>query len=364
MNHPGIKLITFIVALLLFGCNSANQKSASVNKQSNQAILQDSLHKLDSLVLRSRIKNADESVKYARLTLKVAHELNTPESQVKAYMAMGNAYAAARIDSGVYYYNKARVVADSFNLTAVKAKVLYNLGMLNRFAGNSRNYLLLIDSARRYAVMVNDFVTISNSLNALGSFYHSIGANENARKLFDSAYAIANRNSLSLQVGAALGNLARFEPDDKKSVQLQRHAISYLEKSAGSEEQIALCLINVGYRCQNVDSSIFYYHKAISMVSAEFAPEVVIGAYNNMAYCYLQKGDFQNAGKCILDHALPISLKSNNIDWQSTVCDTYSDVLKRQGRSAESMVYKNKSVEARKYYRNMSNLMKTQIKPL
>ena len=56
MNYPGIKQITFIAALLLFGCNSANQKSTSVNKQSKLEILLDSLHKLDSLVLKNRIK--------------------------------------------------------------------------------------------------------------------------------------------------------------------------------------------------------------------------------------------------------------------------------------------------------------------
>jgi hypothetical protein len=70
-----------------------------------------------------------------------------------------------------------------------------------------------------------------------------------------------------------------------------------------------------------------------------------------MAYCYLVKGDVINAEKCILDHALPVAVKTNNIDWQSTVYDTYADILKRKGRETDAMVYKNRSIEARKTYR-------------
>jgi hypothetical protein len=54
--------------------------------------------------------------------------------------------------------------------------------------------------------------------------------------MFDSAYSVAIKKSLSLQIGSALGNLARFEADNKKSIKLQRRAISYLERCVGSEE--------------------------------------------------------------------------------------------------------------------------------
>jgi ATP/maltotriose-dependent transcriptional regulator MalT len=69
-----------------------------------------------------------------------------------------------------------------------------------------------------------------------------------------------------------------------------------------------------------------------------------------MAYCYLGKGDLRNAEKCILAHALPVATRTNNIDWQSTVYDTYADIMQQKGNPTEAMVYKKKALEAKKTY--------------
>ena len=129
-----------------------------------------------------------------------------------------------------------------------------------------------------------------------------------------------------------------------------RQAISYLEKSNGSDEQIAQSLINIGYRFSDPDSALHYYNQAVNMISAEYSPVVTIAAYNNMAYCYLENGDLKNAEKCILEQALKVAIKTNNIDWKSTVYDTYADILQRKGNSTEAMVYKKKAIEAKETY--------------
>jgi tetratricopeptide (TPR) repeat protein len=351
MNRARNLLVALSLILFLSGCNENTGQAVSVSPQSQKTILMDSLQKLDSLVLKYRVKNADESIKYAKQAGKIALAINTPAARTTAYNIFGNAYSAIRIDSGLFFYNKALSVIDSFNLTEQKGKVLYNLGMLNRSAGNYKNYIMLIDSALRFSISVNDVITMSNSLNALGSFYFNIGEKVNARKMFDSAFSCASKKMLNLQMGSALGNLARFETDEKKSIALSRQAISYLERGIGSEEPTALCLINIGYRVSDADSAIHYYSQAISTVSVEFAPEVIMGAYNNMAYCYLWKGDIKNAEKCMIEHALPVAVKTNNIDWQSTVYDTYADVLQRKGNTADAMIYRKKAIEAKKTYR-------------
>jgi tetratricopeptide (TPR) repeat protein len=350
MDQIRYYLITLLFVLFLFGCNESPKKAVSVRPQSKEAILPDSLQKLDSLVLRCIAKNTDESLNYARQAGKLAHSLKTPAAWAKAYNILGNAYAVISIDSGFYFYHKALTVADSFNLADQKGKLLYSLGMLNSKAGNYRNCILLIDSAYRFSISVNDFTTISNSLNSIGGFYYDIGEKVIARKLFDSAFAVAKRKLLYLQMGSALGNLSRFETDPQKSIPLQRRAISYLERANGSDVPVAFCLINIGYRTSDPDSAIFYYNKAVKMIVTECAPEVIIGAYNNMAYCYLEKGDRENAEKCIVEYALPVAVKTNNIDWQSTVYDTYADVIQQRGNSTDAMAYRKKAIEAKKAY--------------
>jgi tetratricopeptide (TPR) repeat protein len=351
MNHSQFLTAILFLSLFLFGCNATPEKTGTASQQSKETILMDSLLKLDSLVLQYRAKNAEESMKYAREAGKLAREIDTPAAWVKTYNMMGNACSGIRIDSGFYFYNKALMVIDSFNLADKKGLVLFNLGMLNRSAGNYRNSILLIDSALRFSVTVNDFATLSNSLNSLGIFYLNIGDKLNARKMFDSAFAVANRNSLYLEMGSALGNLSRFEPDPQKSVMMQRNAIAYMEKGVGFEEPIALGLINVGYRASETDSAIFYFTRAINMVSADFAPEVIIGANNNLAYCYLSKGDLVNAEKCIIEHALPVAVKTHNIDWQSTVYDTYADILERKGNLAGALLNRKKAADAKSAFR-------------
>jgi tetratricopeptide (TPR) repeat protein len=309
MNRSDLQLVPLFLFLLLFGCNERTNKTVSVGEPSS------------------------------------------PAARAKAYILLGKASSVINIDSGFFYYHKAMTVIDSFDLADEKGKVLYNLGMLNRSAGNYRNFIMLIDSALRFSRSVNDFATMSNSLNALGSFYNNLGEKVVARKKFDSAFAIAKHNSLYLQMGSAFGNLAKFEADGKKSIMQSRQAIAYLAGCPGREEPVASILINIGSRVPDPDSAIYYYSQAINMVNAEKAPEVIIGAYNNMAYCYLWKGDLANAERCIMEHALPVALKTNNVDWQATIYDTYADVLQRKGNPARAMVYKKKSVEARKRYR-------------
>jgi tetratricopeptide (TPR) repeat protein len=295
MNPTINQFVILFLSLFLFGCNGNTDKTVSVTPRSEQAILSDSLQKLNSLVLKYRAKHADAPIGYARF--------------------------------------------------------LYNLGMLNRRAGNYKNCIFLLDSALRFSITVNDSKTKSNSLNSLGSFYYDIGEKEIARKMFDSAFAVAKNESLYPQMGSALGNLARFEPDEKKSIAMSRLAISYLERSRNSPEQIAMILINIGNRHSDTDSALLYYQKAINMVRVDYAPEVIIGAYNNLAYCYLGKGDIKNAEKCIVDHALPVAEKTNNIDWQSTVYDTYADVLQQKRNSGDAMVYRNKAIDVNKTFR-------------
>jgi tetratricopeptide (TPR) repeat protein len=340
-------LLSLGFSLYFSGCTSAGDKHTHDRSRSVKAILMDSLQKLDSLALKYNAKNTPESLKYAKQAGKVALVLNTPEATVKACNILGNAFAAVSIDSGFKYYKRALTVADSFKLDDKKGKILYNLGMLNRRAGNYITSLILIDSALKISFLAGDYTSMSNSLNQLGVFYYTTGDKVNARKLFDSAFTVAKRDMLYLQMGSALGNLAKFEPDVKKANSMNRRAISYLERGNGSDEPVANILVNIGYRSQNPDSALNYFNKAVNMVSAEFAPEIIMAAYNNMAYCYLAKGDPENAEKCIVEHALPVALKTQNIDWQSTIYDTYADVLTHRGNSTAAMNYKKKSLNAK-----------------
>jgi signal transduction histidine kinase len=345
MNDTRNFIIALLTILFFAGCKQTSDYSPSAITQSQQTVLSDSLLKLDSLVLRNRAIRFSESLKYAKRAYEIAKKLNTPYAFARSYIMSGEVYFSFKKDSAFYFYNKALQVIDSFQLVKEKGKVLYDIGMLHGAAGNYKTSVAFLDSALVYSKVIFDTVTISNSLNALGNIYHDMGNDTNARKMFDSAFSIAKARSLYLQMGAALGNLAKFEQDQKKSIIKSKNALALLRKTSGSGETMAMILINIGFRFPEVDSAIYYFRQALQMVDVETSPEVVIGAYNNLANSYLDKNDVLNAEKCIA-YGLTVSINTNNFDWQSTIYDTYSDIMKRKGDLSKALTYEKKSIEA------------------
>jgi signal transduction histidine kinase len=346
--------------LFLAGCEQPGHYLPSGLTQSQQGILSDSLQKLDSLILQERDTKFSESLKYARIAFEIVKKLNTHDAFAKSYIMFGNVYYSSKMDSGFYFYNKALLLIDSFQLANERGKVLYDLGMLYSAANNYKKSISLLDSSLVCSGSIRDLATVSNSLNSLGNIYLDIGEVAKARKMYDSAFAIAKSESLYLQMGTALGNLAKFESDPKTSLELDKRAISCLQKSNGSNEPVASVLINMGNRFSNPDSAIYYFNHALQLVSVENDPLIVIGANNNMAYSYLDKGDVENAEKCI-DHALSISICTNNPDWQSTIYDTYSDIMERKGNLSQALKYEKKSIEAKDIANKQSALKQVRL---
>jgi hypothetical protein len=138
MNYPKYLLIALLFSFFLFGCGEKPGHRANDLSSSQQAMLTDSLQKLDSLILLTRTVKFDEAIGYANTASTIAEKLNTPDAFVKSCIMLGNVYFGKNIDSGFFYYNKALSTIDSFGLVAERVHVLYNLGMLHSSAGNHK----------------------------------------------------------------------------------------------------------------------------------------------------------------------------------------------------------------------------------
>ena len=124
-------------------------------------------------------------------------------------------------------------------------------------------------------------------------------------------------------------------------------AIRWLKKTNGSEDEIAGILINIGNRQKEPDSAIFYYRAALKLLKSGNFPSTEVGAYNNMAYSYLDKGDINNAEACIATNAIPLALHENVRDWLSSLYDTYSDILIAKGDFKNAVVCQKKAISSR-----------------
>jgi signal transduction histidine kinase len=150
-------------------------------------------------------------------------------------------------------------------------------------------------------------------------------------------------------MGVAMGNLARleFEPDTMKSNAMSLEALNYLRKVRGTEEEMATILINIGYGFKNPDSALYYYSSALALAENAQLPLIIIGAYNNMAYSYMDKGEYSKAESCVRDFAIPIAEKYDYTDWLSSLYDTYSDVCVGQGDIKMALSMQKKALKFR-----------------
>ena len=134
-----------------------------------------------------------------------------------------------------------------------------------------------------------------------------------------------------------------------------------MQHCTGSEEPMAQILINMANGCTDQNSAIYYFDKALTLISDENSPEEYIGVYNNLACTYLDMGEIAKAEKCILDHAVPVAVRTNNLDWQSTVYDTYADILQRKGNLSGALFYEKKSIESMELANKQSALKQVRL---
>jgi signal transduction histidine kinase len=78
-------------------------------------------------------------------------------------------------------------------------------------------------------------------------------------------------------------------------------------------------------------------------------PLIELAAYNNLAYCYMDKGNINKAIECLVEKSIPIAKKNKYLNQLATLFDTYADVLLAKGeiRAAfdalrESILYQTK----------------------
>jgi signal transduction histidine kinase len=314
---------------------------------SNIRLPVDSLKVLDSLVNVSKVSNNELAVIYARRALAMARLIDSKEAIAKAYGLLGMAHMQHQKDSSYYFFNLALKIADESQLKDHKVIITYNLAALYNLSYDYKTAIQLLDTSIQIARLVKDYSGISHGYNMLGSINLNTNDVEKARQMFDSAFYIAERHMLYKDMGVAMGNIARFESDVAHSISLQREALNYLRQIRGAEEEMANIYINMGNRFTNPDSALYHYKKALDLAVNAKLPKILMGAYNNMAYSYLDKGDVVLAENCLRDHAIPIALRDGDNDWLSSLYDTYADVFVQKGDYRNALLYQKKASHER-----------------
>ncbi|MFH1160081.1 MAG: tetratricopeptide repeat protein [bacterium] len=314
---------------------------------SRQAAVRDSIGVLDSLVSIYKIRDPKLAQTCARSAMTLARQIDDRAMEVRAYRLMGFSLINTDEDSSFIFYHRGLEIADSFRITGEKPHLYYNLAVIYQQAQNYQTALAYYDSARRMFSHGDDFANLSNAWCAIGNIKHDLYDYTGAREAYDTALKIAVDHFIHKQRGIALANLSKYADTGQRAIRMQKEAIEYLNKSEGNEEEIALILINIGKYFPDPDSALVYYKEAIRLGEKYSLEEVMIGAYNNMVYSFLDKGDLAQAEACLKKYAIPLAQSDSNFDWLSTLYDSYADVFAAKGDFRNAFASERKAMEAK-----------------
>lgn len=327
----------------MFSCTNLDMENSGTDKALNE-IYRDSILRLDTLVMKYRTIDVNRALSYAETARRLAERTGMPGDLAKAYILLGNAYSLSVRDSAYLFYNRALSLATDFGVKAVREKLFYDLAVLDLFAANYIPGINMLDSSLRLSYLSGNKTMASQALNLMGTIYYDMKDFAASRKFFDSAYAVAARDSLYCEMGEALGNIADASEDDSVCITMLRKAITLVKRGNGPDETVSYVYANIASRSPNPDTAILYANKALEYIRDESSPELVISIYNNAAYAYLDLGRKSIADSLLRMRAIPIAEKYNLLNWLSVLFDSYADILSAEGQISQALMYQRKAL--------------------
>jgi two-component sensor histidine kinase len=336
-----------MLSLALVNCGNKKQMNVHSTANVNTKILSDSLERLDSLINKIKTTNHSKTLIYSNKALSLAYRIHSDEALSKAFLLKGISYFKYENDSSYFYYSEALKTADRSGLMKIKPDLYYALAMFYRDANDNKMAAVYLDSSIYSARFIRDYHTISTAFNALGNLKYDVSDTMNSRRMYDSAYKIAIEYDLSKEKGTAIASLARFEKDINEGNELRKKAIAILKSKQGNEEQIASVLVNLGLKTVLPDTAIKYFTTSIQLAHSGNFSEIEIAAYNGLAYSYLDKHEPNKSEACLINYAIPLAEKTENLRWLSILYDSYSDVLKAKNDIIKALDYEHKALKIR-----------------
>lgn len=343
MNRPGL-ILTLLLFTFLF--TTQLNESAFAGGFVKQILPKelDSLNRLDSLVNHYRFSNTPMARSYALRALAYSTRIRSANAVARSYIMLGLVYLQGNSDSSFTLFGKALDMARRLNDDEISTHAYYCLASLYTDAYDYKTAVALLDSSLKYAGLAQEKRVMADVNNLLGNIRYEMEDRTQAKELYLKSFQISKTNSFDKQCGIALVNLAKLDEDAPEAIRKIQLAIQYFRKAGGCDEELAGSCINMADKQNNPDSALVFLTQALSFCDQGNMPVTELGAYNCMAYCYLEKGDLRNAEICLRDRAIPLAVSLNNQDWLATLYDSYADILLAKGDFRQAALCSKKAL--------------------
>ncbi|NCA76859.1 MAG: tetratricopeptide repeat-containing sensor histidine kinase [Alphaproteobacteria bacterium] len=361
------------LSFLLFchnGCIDRSKRDADLVVKSR---LVDSIIILHKNALTLRVTDPTKALACASDALALATSAQSDSLIIKGLNVKGLVLYSCSNDSAGFYLNQAMQWSDSTGITFERGGIFLNLACLSLDANDYENAIIQLDSSIHSSYRLGQISLLASALTVVTSVYAATHDTANEKLYTDSVYKLSARYQLKREWAISYGNLARFQSDPDSAQKMLRTAIQTLNQLDGNEVETGNFLTNLALLMDNPDSALTYYNQAISIARQGHLDKLMIGAYNNIAYAYLDKNDVASAVEIILHQAIPLADSTKDHDWLSTLFDTYADILIKKGQYADAITWLRRSTYERtlaekqlasRQVRGLSALLETRSKNL
>lgn len=281
--------------------------------------------------------NSRLALNLARRSIVLANESKDSLCFVTAFNMMGNAFIQSNLDSSYFYYSKAQKIAEQAGVIDRYPQVIYNIAYLHYRAYNYKTALSLLDTVVKLSYSMGKWNLLAATYIFIGGINADIGMLKKAMDSYQKAVDLSKEKNIPDHLGLALAGQARIITNFSEAISLYESAIQKLSNAFGMEHSLAAILSNRGFLETNPDSAMMFYNKAIDISTSFGFTDILITAYNNLTYSYLDKGDMINAEMTIKKKALPLALADTNLSDLATLYDTYADISIEQKKFKQAV---------------------------
>lgn len=267
-------------------------------------------------------------------------------NEIDTYLQLSKDYKTSKIDSSLFFVNKAIVLAENNNDINLDAKLrAHKAGILIAMRAYEEAEKLLNQNIKATGI---DSHILGITYNNMGNLFHYKQDFENAIKYYVKASnELTQPENLAL-LSRALANIGSIHARLGNS----QKAIQYMDKALeniGTDDRLKMQILSnqsgVYYDEKNIDKAIALSHEAEALANKYESVSILGLIYSNLCKYYLDKEKYNTA----IDYGKKaLAIKKNQNQNTSIVSNNLGYAFLQSGNNTEAIYYLNLSLPSAK----------------
>lgn len=284
-------------------------------------------------------------------------------TEIDTYLQLSKEYKNSKIDSSLFFVNKALVLAENSNDINLNAKLrAHKAGILIAMRAYEEAESLLNQNTKATGI---DSHILGITYNNMGNLFHYKQDFENAITYYVKASKeLTQPENIAVisKVFANIGSIHAGVGNSQKAILYMDKALENIGKDDRLKMQILSNLSGVYYNEKNIDKAIAFSHEAEALAKKYESVSILGLIYSNLCKYYLDKEKYNTA----IDYGKKaLAIKKNQNQNTNIVSNNLGYAFLQSGNNTEAIYYLNLALPSAKgelrslVYNNLSQTYQT-----